>query len=310
MKASSCPHHLVASLALVILGLTHYSIAEAFTPLHAAKLLAGAQKGDPQCQYRLAQHYYIGEGPVRENGAEAMRWFHKAAEQGYTEAEAELGEKYSQVLVLYLDGQRLGWYPSKDVEAGAKWLKKAADKGHSHSQYLLAKLFFAGEGVVKDDAEGLRWLRKAAEKDSGAALFLSSVLRKGVRTPSNPVEADSWQQKSRALAAQSEKDTAALTSRGFLTGWDLWRAEARLSINYYLHAAWRNDAQAQYIASKLIFDGSGVKRDPIEAYKWCLLASGQNHPDAKEQLAEHEAKLSQPERVEGQRRARLFTPQK
>lgn len=310
MNAFTYMRHLASFLALLLLGLTHYGIAAAFTPMHAAKLLAGAEKGDPQCQYRLAEHYCFGAGPVPENGAEGMKWYHKAAEQGYTEAEAQLGELYSHVLVLYLDGKRVGWYPPKDVDAGSKWLKKAAEKGHAYSQYLLSKLFFVGEGVVKDDAEGLRWLRKAAEKNAEAALDLSGVLRAGVRTTANPTEAAHLEQRARAIEQQDKQRIADLTSRGLLSAPELWRAEARLSINYYLHAAWRGDAQAQYILSQLVFIGGGIKKEPIEAYKWCLLAVGQKHVAAKSLLAEIEEKLSQTERVEGQRRARLFTPQR
>jgi TPR repeat protein len=298
-------------LAVFLLLRTASAFAvEAFVPMHAAKLIAAAEKGDPECQYRLAQHYENGEGPVIESGPDALIWYRKAAEQGYTEAEWRLGELFVQVRVIYLNGEPLSWYPKQDLSEGMRWLKIAAGKGHAVSQHLISQVFLHGSGILKSDAEYLVWLRKAAGKDSSAAGELSRVYQKGVLAPENAREATFWEQKAKTLSEQEKAQIADLRRKGRLSGSDLWQAEAKLSVNYYVFQAGKNNAQAQHILSQLLFKGNGIRADSIEAYKWALLAVTQGHPVAKREISYIEIQLSPTERTEGQRRSRSFVMSK
>ena len=54
-----------------------------------------AESGDPSAQLDLGLAYHNGEG-VRQDDAEAVRWWRMAAEQGYAQAQFNLGNAYAQ----------------------------------------------------------------------------------------------------------------------------------------------------------------------------------------------------------------------
>ena len=49
-----------------------------------------AEEGDPEAQYDLAGLYYNADG-VEKDYDEAAKWLHKAAEQGHSRAQCNLG---------------------------------------------------------------------------------------------------------------------------------------------------------------------------------------------------------------------------
>ena len=45
------------------------------------------------------------------------------------------------------------------------WFRRAAERGHLHSQYLLGQAYYDGdEGAIRDRAEAAAWFDKAAER--------------------------------------------------------------------------------------------------------------------------------------------------
>ncbi len=78
--------------------------------------------------------------------AEAMPLWQKAADQGFAEAELDIGSSY-----LYGAGV------TRDDATGAAWLRKAADQGWAEAQLTLGKLYHLGRGVTADDREAYVW---------------------------------------------------------------------------------------------------------------------------------------------------------
>src|SRR5690606_19071002 len=113
----------VGSLVLVCL------IAVLSSPLAFSDDLSELQRkangGDPEAQSALGGVYDHGLG-VPENDQEAVKWYRKAAEQGYAVAQAILG-------VMYAKGEGV---PKNDQEA-VKWYRKAADQGDAYAQVNL-----------------------------------------------------------------------------------------------------------------------------------------------------------------------------
>ena len=54
-------------------------------------IMAKAQAGDPEMQVRLGHAYLYGWGGITTNEEEAVKWYRKAAEQGYAEGQYNLG---------------------------------------------------------------------------------------------------------------------------------------------------------------------------------------------------------------------------
>jgi TPR repeat protein len=78
-----------------------------------------------------------------DHNGQALRWFEKAAAQGFDLGELNLG-------IMHMDG--LGC--PKDPALAARWFRVAADKGHPLGQFELAHLIIRGEldGTTLEEA--------------------------------------------------------------------------------------------------------------------------------------------------------------
>ena len=68
-----------------------------------------------------------------QDAAEAVAWFRKAAEQGFAEAQNNLGWMYSQ-------GKGL----AKDEAEAVRWYRKAAEQGLARAQHNLGVMYREG----------------------------------------------------------------------------------------------------------------------------------------------------------------------
>ena len=122
-----------------------------------------AKKQVPPAQTFLGYMYYNGEG-VKEDKAEAMKWYRKAAEQGFALAQDNLGDMY---WYMYYFGNGV----NEDKAEAVKWYRKAAEQGYAGAQSSLGMKYSHGEGVEEDKAEAVKWFRKAAEQGHAKAQF-------------------------------------------------------------------------------------------------------------------------------------------
>jgi len=67
-----------------------------------------------------------------------VKWYRKAAEQGYAVGQSNLGFMYSNGYGV----------PKNDAEA-IKWYRRAAKQGYAEAQYNLAIMYDQGMGVPK-----------------------------------------------------------------------------------------------------------------------------------------------------------------
>ncbi len=129
-------------------------------------LMADAKAGDPAAQNSLGVMYYTGEavsknlsGKVLDNDPElAAGWFYRAAEQGYADAQFNLG-------LMYANGEGV----PQDMEQAAELFKKAAEQGHVDAQNNLGAMYFTGEGVARDEKKAIEWFEKAAAQGNQEA---------------------------------------------------------------------------------------------------------------------------------------------
>ncbi|MBP6058457.1 MAG: sel1 repeat family protein [Nitrosomonas sp.] len=122
-------------------------------------LLEDAKTGDPAAQNGLGVMYYTGEaiskspsGQVLNNDPElAAGWFFRAAEQGFADAQFNLG-------LMYANGEGV----EQDMTQAVELFKKAAEQGHVDAQNNLGAMYFTGEGVGRDEKKAIEWFEKAA----------------------------------------------------------------------------------------------------------------------------------------------------
>ena len=111
------------------------------------------------CQPSAERLYNQGlEFYKNNNFPKAVECYTKAAEQGYAEAQFNLG-------VMYDDGQGV----AQNYAEAAKWFTKAAEQGYADAQYLLGEMYISGQGVKANDEKAIQWLRKAAKQGHAKA---------------------------------------------------------------------------------------------------------------------------------------------
>ena len=94
------------------------------------------ERGNAQAQFNLGMMYENGQG-VRQDNAEAVKWYQQAAAQGLAQAQSNLGVMYYNRRGVRQD----------DAEA-VKWFQQAAEQG-----YAPAKVLF---GTIYNDRRGER----------------------------------------------------------------------------------------------------------------------------------------------------------
>lgn len=124
-------------------------------------------------------------------------------------------------------------------------LRELKADGGAQSAYLLAIMYYKGEGVPPDKKETVKWLRLAAEKGNAiAANNLGMMYDKGDGVAQNVPEAAKW----------------------------------------YLKAAEKGHAPSQFNLGLMYTNGEGVPKDHEKAVKWLRKAARQGNVNAQKLL--------------------------
>ena len=91
------------------------------------------------------QSLQTGSGRAQSD-VQAVKWYRKAAEQGFSSGQIELAEAY-----------RLGLGVKKDEGQAAKWYRKAGEQGDRYAKYSLALLCRQGRCAADDEAQAAVW---------------------------------------------------------------------------------------------------------------------------------------------------------
>ena len=101
-----------------------------------------------QNQIGIASVLAIGPG---YSIPEALRWFQKAAQNGYAPAQVNLAVMYAN-----------GWGAPQNYGVALQWLRAASEQHYARADYNLGIFYMQGTGVRRDYNEALRWFQKAA----------------------------------------------------------------------------------------------------------------------------------------------------
>lgn len=122
------------------------------------KAMKRANDGDPSSQFVLGKIFDYGNGGVEQNQEVAVRWYLRAAEQGYPGAQFNLGNCY-----------QLGEGVKENKEQAVYWYRQAALQGDADSQYMLGLCYASGEGVTKSTPKAIEWLQKSSRQGNRLA---------------------------------------------------------------------------------------------------------------------------------------------
>ena len=111
--------------------------------------------------------YTDGEG-VAQDAKQAVTWYRKAAEQGFAEAQHNLG-------AMYTDGEGV----AQDAKQAVAWCRKAAEQGLPQAQYSLGLRYAEGLDVPQDNRQAYAWLSVAfANGHSSAKKYRDLVAKR------------------------------------------------------------------------------------------------------------------------------------
>ena len=220
---------------------------------------------------------------IEQNGVEAVYWLTKAAEQGNADAQMTLGRMYQEnsMGVEENDFEAMRWY-QKAFEQGAAYAqeglnevtekikyKKEADQGIASAQYMLAIMYYRGDGTTMDWSKAAHWHAQAAKQGHiEAQEKLAWMYEHGEGVEKNDVEAVFWYEKAVSQGSDFMIDS-------------LNHARQRLK---FANDAKQGDAEAQYQFAQMYYQGNGVKQDFSEAVLWYKKAAEQGHAAAQDNL--------------------------
>ena len=151
-----------------------------------------AKQGYAKAQYNIGDMYRCGHGVPRDP-AKAMKWYRKAAKQGYAKAQYDLGLSY-----LY------GYDVKQDTAQAMNWWLKAAEQGYVQAQRGLGSIYYYR---VEDFVQAVHWYCKAAEQgDADAQYHLGMIYKYGYGVAKDINEARRWYEKAAAQGSELAKD--------------------------------------------------------------------------------------------------------
>ena len=228
-----------------------------------------ADQGYADAQCNLGYMYNQGLG-VTKSSAEAVKWYRKAAEQGSITAQCNMGYMYEQGLGV-----------SQNYSEAMKWYRKSADQGYARGEYNVGYLYETGKGVSKDYSEAAYWYRKAADHGYAAAQCdLGLLYESGDGVPQNYFEAVKWYRKA---AEQGYAEAQCNLGYMYSTGKGVAQSYED-AVKWYRKAANQGFVRAQYNLALKYYYGDGVAQDKAEAKKWFQKAAAQGDEESIENL--------------------------
>ncbi len=241
---------------------------------------------------------------------------------------SEFPTAYWLVGILHRDGIAA----PQNTEEAMQYLFKGIQRGEIRGYFDLAKIFFEGIGVEKDEDEAIRFARLGAEKgDPRAKDWLANLDITMIQDRTHPIQSQLDElnmriengdtEAMRLLAAyllsaqsvayddiraegllsqaanQGDVDAMLGLSSLYLTGSKNILPQANASNFWNLQAALQGNAKAQYLYGNALYYGLGTATNKEEGLSWLQKSAAQNYQQAissLQQIAEQEARTSPP----------------
>jgi uncharacterized protein len=295
-----CQRVLAALMGLsMIVGVAH---ADGDASL--ASLRSRAVAGDAAAQVALGRQLFA-RGDAADK-ARAVDWFAKAAREGNTAGQWQLGfDEFLGVgtprdqadgidmmrrsladgsvshmtvfgmILAHTDG------PPKQQAEGVTWLKRGAAGGSTHAMMLLATLRMQGQaGLKRDPARALKWFRRAATLgDPVAQALMGQFSISGTMLPADAKAGEAWLRKA---ARQGMVGAQALLAYYLVTGHDGAPTDPAAGVRWARKASAQHNAQGYYVLGLAFQSGTGEPKDAAQAWYHFAVAK---RLDVKHQLS-------------------------
>lgn len=248
-----------------------------------------ANKGYAEAQYWLGWCYRQGKG-VGKNDTKAAYWVEKAAQQGHVGAMTQIGYCYNE-----------GVGVKQDYQKSHYWSEKAALAGNKVAQYNYAEDFELGHGVEKNKEKAIYWYRKAADQNLEPAKKKWDELTQSadyLYDKGYDLHYDGWwggKGDSCLVKAVPYFMKAANMGQFMAQYWlGLYYEKGKGGLPqddkkaayWYEKSAMQGELSAQYKIGMFCEQGKGVGKNIQQAISWYEKSADQNEIDAIKRLAE------------------------
>lgn len=117
------------------------------------EIIAKATAGDANAQLALGSYFAKGENGIPKDGAKAIEWLEKSANQKNSPAMSYLG-------YIYAEGKLV----PRDMNKAIQWREAGAKCGDASVKWTLGSAYLYGFLVPKNHIKALHWITLAAEE--------------------------------------------------------------------------------------------------------------------------------------------------
>ena len=155
--------------------------------------------------------------------------------------------------ITYQQAKELYYYLDKYIDAFSI-IKVEAENGNAEAQYLLAEMYYYGQGMPIDEAKAVEWYIRSAENGCPNAQYqLGYLYENGIEVVADTNTANKWYKK---------------------------------ALEGYSNAAAKGDVKSLYELAEMYYVGAGVESDYKKAFDLYHTAAEKGYADAKYKLGE------------------------
>lgn len=159
--------------------------------------LKSAEQGFVEAQFDIGLSYANSRYEKPKNPPEALKWLKRAGEQGHLSASYIVGSLYAGRNTLF--GSQPSGIEVNAVEA-AEWLKKAAQAGNMSAVLDLASMYFDGSVLEQSYLQARRFYQQAADKGNTLAMRkLGEIYERGLGVEASQQESMQWYKKAAGI---------------------------------------------------------------------------------------------------------------
>jgi hypothetical protein len=147
-------------LSTLLFTFSNLSVADWFTSSETKELIAKADAGDRDAQFKVGLAYDSSTGAPRSRD-KAIKYYLMAAEQGLAEAQNSLGSIFQA---------------EKNYTEAKSWYERAAAQNHPMATNSLGYLYDLGLGVPQDRNKGFEFYSRSADLGWAEAMWSLAIM--------------------------------------------------------------------------------------------------------------------------------------
>jgi len=199
-------------LSALLFTYSSFSVADWFTSAETKELIAKADAGDSDAQFKVGLAYDSGNG-APSSSDKAKKYYRMAAEQGLAEAQNSLGSMY-QAEKNYAEAKTwyerafaqnhpmatnslgylydLGLGVPQDRNKGFELYSQAADLGWAEAMWSIAVMYGGGQIGKPDLFAACKWAVRAQKYSNNKTIKLTQILERALPAIQNDISVSNW----------------------------------------------------------------------------------------------------------------------